>query len=64
MAAEDLLEDWRNLSLTAEEEEIAVDVDRDAVEDTGKALSMSLMGKLLAGRTISCEIIKNTMKSA
>lgn len=58
------MEGWKKLRLTADEEEVAVDVDRAAMEETEKVLNVCLMGKLLAGRSITCEIISNTMKKA
>lgn len=61
MAAEALLEGWKNLRLTADEEKVTVDVDSKAVLDTSSRMSNCLAGKLLAPRYISCKIIRKTM---
>lgn len=63
MATEELLEGWKKLNLTVDEEEVVVHVDREAAKDTGRALNVCLIGKLLDSRIISCEIIRNTMRS-
>lgn len=44
--------------MTAEEEETKVDVDRQAVTITSKSLGYNLVGKLLAPRIISEEVMR------
>ncbi|XP_022132681.1 uncharacterized protein LOC111005481 [Momordica charantia] len=64
MAASNLLEEWKNFKLTSEEDKIAVDIDSSALEGTGKCLELSLICKLLSKRSISCTVLKNTLKIA
>lgn len=64
MAASELLEEWKNFKLTSEEEEITVDIDSTAIEDTGKRLDLSLVGKLFFKRSIFCYVLKNTLRIA
>lgn len=64
MAYEDLLENWERFSLTTEEEATQVDVDRQAAVVTRQSLGFSLIGKLLARRIISGDVMRRTFKSA
>lgn len=64
MALDDLLENWANFSLTAEEEATEVDVDRQAALVTSQALRFNLIRKLLAPRLIASDVMRRTFKSA
>lgn len=64
MAYEDLLQNWEKFSLTAEEENAEVDVDRQVAVIARRSLGFSLIGKLFAPRLISGDVMRRNFKSA
>ncbi|XP_022156185.1 uncharacterized protein LOC111023135 [Momordica charantia] len=61
MDHENLLADWQKFKLTSEEDEIAMDVDVDAVKMAEQGLAYSLVGKLLAKRIISADVLSRVL---
>lgn len=59
MEEENSLADWQKLSLTSEED-LVIDIEGKALEDTEKELNTCLIGKLLLNRSINGEIIQST----
>lgn len=64
MALEEMMNQWENFNLTNEEESTAVEVDQQAALVTTSSMGASLIGKLLAPRIISGEVMRKTFKSA
>lgn len=58
-----LMDDWSKLSLTQAEEDVSVDADRSAVEQTGQILGCCLLGKLLLHKMLSAEVRRKTFKA-
>lgn len=59
-----LVNDWSKLCLTSMEDEIAVAVDRVAVERTGLSLGCCLIEKLQSHRFLAAEVMRQTFSSA
>lgn len=64
METDAILEGWKKLRLTSEEEEVAVDIDNDALSNTTDRMRFCLAGKLLCPRQIGSEIIRRTLSIA
>ena len=58
--ADDMTKMWQNFSLT-EEEDIDVEVRRDVIEDAATKEQVCAVGKLLADRYVSKEIVRSAM---
>lgn len=58
------MKNWEKFNLKVEEEETKVDVDRNAAAITSKSLGFSLIGKLLAPKVISSEVMRKNFKAA
>lgn len=59
-----LVDDWSRLSLTSEEEEIAVVADREVVDRSNLSLDLCLLGKLLCHRPLGAEVVRRNFRAA
>lgn len=64
MEAEELMEDWKKLRLSKEEERTRIGFDPQHDPLISDQMKHCLVGKLLSARSIAPQIIKNTFASA